>query len=138
MKLSLAESGAVALEDAADELNAASDSHEFLSALDFNHRLWLALTEIARDQGWTWPDRRQADFVVNITCRAGRGVRDDDVEALISINRELSRTLAAGRDLDGIRRRVVLAWRERGSGYGIPLDAWLLAEMRRKAHIHVH
>jgi hypothetical protein len=138
VKLSLAESGAVALEDAADDLNSADDSTKFLSALDYNHRLWLALTEIARDQGWSWPDRRLADYVVKITCQAGRGVHDDDIEALININRETSRLLAAGRDLGNIRRRVQLAWRERGSHYGVPLDAWLLTEMRRKAHTHLH
>lgn len=136
VRLSLEESSAAALLEAADELSTARDAAHFVAALDTNHRVWLTLTDIAGRGAWKVFERRLADFVVATTRKAGKGVHDDDVETLIGINRDLSARLANGRDLGSIRRRAQLAWQEAGRARGISLDRWLIAEMERKAQTH--
>lgn len=135
VKLSLAESGAAALEIAAGELDSADAPDKFIAALDNNHRLWLTLTEIAPTHGWSLP-AQMADFVLSTSRKAGHCVCDDQVEALIAINHRLSRSLAGERDLGSIRRRAELAWSERSVDAPQPLDYWLLGEMRRKSLTH--
>ncbi|CAA7621444.1 conserved hypothetical protein [Magnetospirillum sp. LM-5] len=136
VRLSLEESSAVALLEAAEELSTAHDAERFVAALDTNHRVWMALSDVARRSAWKVFERRLADFVMTTTRKAGKGVRDDDVETLIGINRDLSSRLANGRDLGAIRRRAHLAWQEGGKGRGLSLDRWLIAEMERKAQAH--
>lgn len=135
VRLTLAESGAVALDDAARDLDAACDADTFITALDRNHRLWLALGDVASRQGWGVPDHRLADFVVAVSERAGCGVRDQDVETLIGINRDLAKHLVSGHDVEAIRRRVRLAWEEAGP-QGQPFATWLINELRRRASAH--
>lgn len=135
VRLTLPESGAVALAESADHLDRACDTYAFLAALDNNHRLWLALAEIADRQGWQSPDRRLADYVMATSCKAGRAVRDDHVQSLIDINRKVSADLLGGGRLEPVRSRVTLAWEEQGRPFGLTLDRWLVAEMERKARI---
>lgn len=135
VRLSLPESSAVALTKAADDMADAGDSQHFLAALDANHRLWRALSEIAEAKGWEAPDRRTTEFVVKTTHKAGRRTGDDLIEALISINREMAARLSGGQDLELVTRRAELAWRERGRPYGVKLDHWLIGEMERKARL---
>lgn len=134
VRLTLEESSAVALATAARYLDAAHDAREFAAALDNNHRLWLLLCEIADRDGWAAADRRLTDFVMATSRKAGRGVDDDHVEALIDINRTVSAELTGGRDLSSIQRRAVLAWQE--SGWVQSLEHWLLGEIQRKARMH--
>ena len=134
VRLTLEESSAVALAAAANYLDAAHDADEFAAALDNNHRLWLLLCDIADRRGWTATDRRLVDFVVVTSRKAGHGVDDNLVEALIDINRSVSARLTAGRDLPAIQRRAVLAWQE--SGWVQSLERWLLGEIQRKARMH--
>ncbi|MBI5162384.1 MAG: DUF2934 domain-containing protein [Magnetospirillum sp.] len=135
VRLTLAESGAVALAEAARRLNNADNTSKFLSALDDNHRLWMTLAEVARTAAWAVPDRRLAHYVMATSCKAGCGVHDGDVEALIDINRDVSARLVRGRSIDSIRRRAELAWRESGRT-GATLERWLIQEIARKAHLH--
>ena len=133
VRLTLAESTAAALAEAADDLCAAADADRFVAALDINHRLWLALSRIASSQAWHDPTRHLAEFVVTASRTAGRGLSDERLETLVEINREVSKRLTSGRSLSPIRQRAKLAWQERGRPYGVPLERWLIAEMERQA-----
>lgn len=135
VRLTLAESTAAALAEAADDLCSATDADRFVAALDVNHRLWLALSRIALDQSWHEPTRHLADFVVSASRSAGRGLSDERLETLVEINREVSKRLASGRALSPIRQRAKLAWQERGRPYGVSLERWLIAEMERQAKV---
>ena len=131
VRLTLAESCAVALLEAAADLDRADDSDKFLSALDRNHRLWISLVDIAARNGWDVPSQRLGDFVINSARRAGAGIRDEHVEVLIGINRETSSKLTSGRDLSTIRTRAELAWAERGGPNGMTMVGWLMTKMNR-------
>lgn len=135
VRLTLPESSAVALTKAADDMADAHDSSCFVAALNINHRLWQALSEIADAKGWAIPDRRIADFVMKTTHKAGRRTGDDQIETLIAINRDMAAQLAGGQDMETVTRRAELAWRERGRPYGVKLDQWLVGEMERKARL---
>lgn len=136
VRLTLNESTAAALAEAADDLCRACDADRFVAALDVNHRLWLALSRIASAKSWLDPNRHLADFVVSASRTAGRGLSDEKLEALVEINREVSKRLTSGRALSPIRQRAKLAWQERGRPYGVPLERWLIAEMERQAKAH--
>lgn len=138
VRLSIEESSAIALGAAADDLANAQDADAFLAALDTNRRLWLVLAEIARRHRWPAVDHRQADFVAATTATAGKGISDQQLEALIGINREVSARLTRGRNPAAARRRALLAWQEQGKPHGLPLDAWLIAEIQRKARYLLH
>lgn len=133
VRLTLAESTAAALAEAADDLCSATDAECFVAALDTNHRLWLTLSQIATAKAWDAPNRHLADFVVTASRTAGRGLSDERLEALVEINREVSKRLTSGRPLPAIRQRAKLAWQERGRPLGVPLERWLIAEMERQA-----
>ncbi|MCA1910072.1 MAG: DUF2934 domain-containing protein [Magnetospirillum sp.] len=135
VRLTLVESTAAALAEAADDLSAATDPDRFVAALDINHRLWLTLVQIAADQDWHHLNRHLADFVVSASRTAGRGLSDERLETLVEINREVSKRLTSGRPLPAIRQRAKLAWQERGRPYGLPLDRWLISEMERQARV---
>lgn len=135
VRLTLAESSAVALTMAADELAAACNTIKFLAALDTNHRLWLTLSDIAQASNWATPDRRLSDFVMATSHKAGRKTGDDMIETLIGINRDIAAKLAGTQDMEAVQRRATLAWQERGRPYGLGLERWLIAEMERKARI---
>ena len=124
--LSLAESGALALDHAASVLDHAVDGPAFMRALAHNRRVWSALRDIAERQNWRVPDHRQTAFALGATAKAG--VNDDEVHALMSINRRVSQALA-GDDLDRIRLRAHAIWEQLGRPHGQALDHWLVAEM---------
>ena len=132
--LTLEENSAVALTTAAAKLDAAHDADQFAAALDYNHRLWVLLREIAERELWTALTGRLSDFVVATSHKAGSGVSDDHVEALIDINRDASASLIADGDLSAIRRRAVLAWQE--GGWPQSLERWLLGEIHREARMY--
>lgn len=134
--LSLEESTAIALVEAADALSYADDHIQRLAALDTNHRLWLILTDLAQQNGWRLPDRRPTDYAINTARRAGKPLSAELISALVDMNRRMSERLTGGRDLAAIRRRAHLAWEERGRPYGLRLQRWLVYEMERKAQIH--
>lgn len=92
--LNLAASSAAALNDAADQLSRAHSPAAFLAALDVNYRVWTALDHLSRRQGWAVPERRLARFALTTAGRRGKAVTDAHVEALISLNREVSQALA--------------------------------------------
>ncbi len=133
VRLTLAESTAAALAEAADDLSSACDADRFVAALDVNHRLWLTLAQIAAAQDWRHLNRHLADFVVSSSRTAGRGLSDERLETLVEINREVCKRLTSGRALPAIRQRAKLAWQERGRPYGLPLDRWLISEMERQS-----
>lgn len=136
VRLSLQESSAIALAEAADDLANARDAGSFLAALETNHRLWRTLAEVAHRHRWEALDRRLADFVTATTAKAGRGVPDEHLETLIGINREVSAKLA--HDAQSARRRALLAWQEKGKPLGLKLESWLIAEIERKAQYALH
>jgi hypothetical protein len=128
-ELSLAESGALVLAEAAADLDRASDAPTFLRALDRNRRIWQALSQLARER----IPARVSEYALSTTRKAGKGVNDDHVNALITINRTMSAELSQGDDLDSIRRRAHHIWESHGRPHGQDLEHWLLAEMEHKA-----
>ena len=131
MSLTLAERSAVALVEAAEALERAGDADSFLAAVENNHRLWLALTAIAGRHAWTAIDGRMTDFVVSMSYKAGRGIPDEHVEALIGINRDIASWLTPAGDLAALRGRAAAAWTETGHPAGLSLMVWLMAEIER-------
>jgi len=134
IKLTLAEICAIALAEAAEALDDADDANTFLTAIETNHRLWLTLTTIVRRHLDDVIDQRTADFVISMSYKAGRGIPDQNIEALIGVNADLAATLTGGCDLTPIRRRAELAWKEAGV-HGMTLRTWLLSEIDRKTRI---
>ncbi|MGE5546007.1 MAG: DUF2934 domain-containing protein [Solirubrobacterales bacterium] len=134
--LSLAESGALALAEVAEELDSADDTGKFLKALERNRRVWQALKEVAARQHWLTPDRALAEYAVQTSRSTGHGVHDDHVHALIDINRRVSAQLAGGDDIEQIRRRAYFLWEARGRPQGQDLDHWLMAELETRAGQH--
>lgn len=125
-RLSPAESGALALSDAARDLDDAQDAPSFLRALERNRQVWQVLAE----SGCHGPDRRLTDYAVATTSAMGNaGLNDDRVNALIEINRQVSAHLAAGTDIEQIRERAYFIWENTGRPHGQDIDHWLLAEM---------
>lgn len=131
VRLSIEESSAIALKEAADDLAKARDDDACLTALKANHRLWLTLADIARRHRWAALDRRFADYVTATTANMGMAV-PNHLEMLIGINREVSAKLTP-RNAESVRRRALLAWKEHGKPYGLNLDVWLIGEIQRKA-----
>ena len=125
--LSLAESGAVALAEAASALDTAENTEAFLHALANNRNVWNTLRDIAHNENWTVPDQRETAFALDTSAK--RGVNDDDIHALVEINRRVSRALAGG-DVEELREQAYYIWDDRGRPHGQALDHWLLAEMK--------
>lgn len=129
LELSLAERGALALADAATELDKADDTAKFVLAMERNRRVWQTLREVAVRHHWQVPNRRQADYALATTRTMGHGITDHHVHALIDMNRRISAQLAGDRDIDHIRRRAYFIWEESGRPHGQDLSHWLLAEL---------
>lgn len=127
--LSLAESSALALADAAAELDGADNPTKFFRAMERNRRIWQSLRDIADRQKWRVPNRQQSDYALATARKMGRGVNDDHVHALIDMNRQVSAELAGGGDINRIRDRAYFIWVENGRPHGQDLDHWLLAEL---------
>lgn len=125
--LSLAESGALALADAAADLDNAGDAETFLRALERNRQVWQTVRTLAERQNWQVPAPRLAAYALATTCRMGLGVSDAHVHALIAINRRVSAELAGG-DIARIRERAYFIWEGLGRPRGHDLDHWLMAE----------
>lgn len=133
-QLSLAESGALALDEAAAALDGAIDSATFLDALARNRRVWRAIKDIAHRERWNVPSVRQTAFALGTTAKSA--VSDGDVHALVAVNRRVSSALAGG-GLEAIRQRAYFLWERSGHPQGQALDFWLLAEMEaRKGRPH--
>lgn len=130
-ELTLAESGALALAEAAAELDRAENTRQFLDALEHNRKVWQAIKDVAERQNWRVPNARLADYALSTARKRGRGVNDDQVNTLIDINRRVSAELAGG-DIDQIRERAYYIWENRGRPQGQALDHWLIAEMEMK------
>ena len=133
ISLSLKESGAVALAEAAECLGTADNPDVFLSALGENHRLWRTLVDVARRNGWSIFDHRTSDFILSMVWNSGCGIADSHVEAMIDINRNVSRCMIADGDIDRTRQRALLAWRESTRGESTPLATWLINQIEIKA-----
>ncbi len=132
LRLTVVELCIAALMEAAEVIEAAHDAAAFLTALDGNHRLWLAVGEAVGTNGWTEPSRRDIEFAIDRSSTLGRGVKDADVEAMVAINRRMAEQLAVRIDVVRIRTRARLAYREGGGG---GFFTWLLGQMNRKARI---
>lgn len=124
--LSLSESGALAADHAASVLDHAADGSAFIAALNHNRRVWHALTRVARHHRWPVPDRRQMEFALAATAKPA--VSDDEVHALVEINRRIAQALAAG-ELDRIRKRGLAQWKANGQAQGQALDHWLITTL---------
>jgi len=131
--LSLAERGALALDDAAAALDRAHDSAAFLDALARNRRVWRAIKDVAGRERWTVPSVRETTFALGTSGK--KAVSDDDVHALVAVNRSVSAALAGG-GVDSIRERAYFLWERNGRPQGQELDFWLLAEMDSKGQRH--
>ncbi|BAE50161.1 hypothetical protein amb1357 [Paramagnetospirillum magneticum AMB-1] len=127
-KLTLAETGALALDEAAQELDRACDTASFLKALERNQRVWRTLAHIAAARAWQFPSQRQVAYALS-TDEHGNGANDERVNTLIDINREVSDILAHGDDMTRLRERAYAIWEARGRPHGQDLEHWLLAEM---------
>ena len=125
-RLSLAETGALALSEAALDLDRADDTATFLKALERNQRVWRTLAHIAASRAWQLPSERQVAYAL---ATDDKGASDARINALIDINREVSQFLAHGDDIARIRERAHAIWEERGYPQGQDLEHWLLAEM---------
>jgi flagellar biosynthesis regulator FlaF len=126
--LTLAESGALALADAAAQLDSADDTDKFLNALERNRKVWQTLKELAARHDWAMPSARLADYALSTASKMGRGVDDEQLNTLIDINRHVSAQLAGG-NIERIRERAYFIWEDRGRPHGEDLDHWLIAEM---------
>ena len=131
--LSLAERGALALDNAAAALDRAHDSAAFLDALARNRRVWRAIKVIAGRERWAVPSVRETTFALGASGK--KAVSDDDVHALVAVNRSVSAALAGG-GIDGIRERAYFLWERNGRPLGQELDFWLLAEMEATGRRH--
>ncbi|EME71980.1 hypothetical protein H261_00335 [Paramagnetospirillum caucaseum] len=127
-RLTLAETGALALDEAARELDKANDTTSFLKALERNQRVWRTLAHIAMARAWQFPSERQVAYALS-TDGHGNGANDERVNTLIDINREVSDILAHGDDIARIRERAHAIWESRGRPQGQDMEHWLLAEM---------
>ncbi len=135
-RLTPAESGALALAEAASQLDSADEPDKFLRALERNRQVWQTIKELAARHNWDVPTARLADYALTTARKMGRGVADDQLTTLIDINRRVSNQLAGG-DIDRIRERAYFIWESRGRPHGQDLDHWLLAEMEsqgRQSH----
>jgi len=132
IRLTLTEICAAALMETADSIDAARDTAAFVTALDGNHRLWLAMREVGMADGWTVPSSRDSEFAILRSSSLGRGVTDANVEALVAVNRRVAEKMAGNADIERIRTRVRLAYRENGGGGFV---SWLLGGMRRKERL---
>ena len=131
-RLSLAESGALALDDAAAALDGAVDSTAFLDALARNRRVWAAIRRLSRREHWPVPSHRQTAFALGASGK--RAVSDDEVHALVDVNRSVSAALAGGA-IAPIRERACSLWEQRGRHQGQALDFWLLAEIEANQEV---
>lgn len=125
--LSLAETSALALDEAATALDRADSTDTFLLALERNRKVWEAVADVAAHHKWRVPSRRVSDYALS-TSRANGRLPDEHVHNLIDLNRQISRQLA-GDDIERIRERAHGIWENRGRPEGEELDHWLLAEM---------
>ncbi|KIL99592.1 hypothetical protein CCC_04108 [Paramagnetospirillum magnetotacticum MS-1] len=125
--MKLAEICAAALIEAAECIEAARDVGAFVDALDGNHRLWLILRDIEARDDWIAPSIQDTEFATMNSAALGMGISDAVVGAVVVINRQIAGQLACGADLDGIRARVRLAYRESGGGSGFA--PWALAQI---------
>jgi len=133
-ELSIAETGALALAGAACALDRAADTRTFLGALECNRRVWRSLGRLAMAGSWPVPDAKVVAYALKTSGQSsGAPGRDDDIHALIDINRRVSASLAGGKDLERIRDRARAIWEGRGRPVGEDLDHWLLAEMEVSA-----
>lgn len=127
-RLTLAESGALALDHAAAQLDRADDSGTFLLALERNRKVWQTIKDVAERHNWHVPNARLADYALATARKMGRGVDDNQLSTLVDINRRVSSELAGG-DLDHIRERAYFIWEDCGRPHGQDLEHWLIAEM---------
>ena len=135
LALTLTECCAVALSEAAAVLDSARCWEGFLAAIEGNHRLWLAMTvEEVRGVLVVPIEQRTIDFVMSMSYRAGRGISDRHVEALIGIDKRMSAALIASDDFPAIRQRVELV-RKSTLGDGMALGTWLMAEIERRCRL---
>lgn len=135
-RLTPAESGALALADAASQLDSADEPDKFLRALERNRQVWQTIKELAARHHWNIPTEQLADYALTTAGKMGRGVPDHQLLTLIDINRSVSDHLAGG-NIERIRERAYFIWESRGRPHGQDLDHWLLAEMesgRRHRH----
>lgn len=126
-RLTPAESGALALADAAAQLDCADDPGKFLNALERNRKVWQTIKHLAERHDWDVPTRL-ADYALATTGKMGRGVADEQLHTLIDINRQVSAELAGG-DIEHIRKRAYFIWQDRGRPHGQDLEHWLVAEL---------
>lgn len=126
-RLTAAENGALALDDAAAQLDRASDPTTFMQALERNRKVWQTIKELSKQHDWRVPTRL-AEYALNTCGKMGIGVADEHLHALIDINRQLSAKLAGG-DIQSIRERAYFIWESRGRPHGQDLEHWLIAEL---------
>lgn len=127
-RLTPAESGALALADAATQLDAADEPAKFLRALERNRKVWQTIKELAERHHWRVPSPHLADYALTTARKMGRGVDDNQLTTLIDINRRVSTELAGG-CIDRIRERAYFIWEDCGRPHGQDLEHWLIAEM---------
>lgn len=75
-----------ALERLAERLERATDAPGFVSALEANGAVWRKLGRFALNHDYPIPPRAE-DFAQSLELRARLGVGDDQVQAMIDLNR---------------------------------------------------
>lgn len=128
--LTIAETGALALDCAAHDLDCADDAQKFLGALDRNRRVWESIGQLAAARSWRLPNRHMVAYAIKTTSQTtAQSGRDDRIHALIDINRQVAMELAGGKDMESLRQRARTVWEGRGRPFGNDIEHWLLAEM---------
>lgn len=131
--LTPAESGALALDEAASQLDRADEPAKFLRALERNRKVWQAIKHLAAHHNWRTPSPHLAEYALNTARKMGHGVADEHLSNLIDINRRVSDELAGG-DIERIRQRAYFIWEDRGRPHGEDMEHWLMAEMEATPH----
>ncbi|HVI49910.1 MAG TPA: hypothetical protein VM661_01725 [Candidatus Sulfotelmatobacter sp.] len=87
-----AEAFAQSLSAAADRLAQARDPEAFVAAMADQRNLWVRMRKAAPSLSYKIPDRIM-DFSISVTSKSRGGWNDQEIEALISVDRSTSQEI---------------------------------------------
>ena len=134
-KITFNEICAVALREAADQIDSALDTGAFLAALGNNCRLWRTIRDIRTKISWSSTSDSDCEFAVNRSSAFLRTVSDADAEALMALSRRIVASLLPPDEEARICQRLRLAYKD--AAVYDDFNLWLLYQMRRKAEIRI-
>ena len=120
--LTMAQRQALVLLDAASRLDAAADVNEFVRALEFNQRAWVALAAMGEDEAGL-PRERLATLAAKVSALMGQatrsGLNDGQVEYLITLDRRVAKELCGEQCLERLRNTAQSHWDDQPSDTGL-------------------